>query len=314
MSMLVIDGVKYSLKKPSDEKQLEEAVKKHYKEIFGKDTLYFDVKHKLSSKSGVTSIPDGYVLSLSEPDKWYIVEVELSYHAIHEHITTQLNKFYLGIKNRDTQEELVELLYREISDDKPLKAWVEKTIGTPEIKSYLRDLISESTKITIVIEDKGEEVREACDPLKAEPIVMELKTYERENAPNIHAYLFNPIAEALSSEQGGPKQDIEQKKNAMLEYAKSDELKGIVTECLNRLEQMNLQIKPLSGKGISVSLKGKKRKLRFMYVFPRHKFLKVWVLKPNKKWLESNIRKQEDLEDTFKSKIEPILKEYNAIV
>lgn len=65
--MLIIDGVKYNLWVPKEEKQLEEMVKEHAKEIFGKESVYFDLKQKLTSKSGIASIPDGYVISPSKP-------------------------------------------------------------------------------------------------------------------------------------------------------------------------------------------------------------------------------------------------------
>lgn len=128
--MLLIDGVKYNLIIPKDEKQLEEMVKEHYKEIFGKDSIYFDLKQRLTSKFGVISIPDGYVLSFSKPFQWYIVEGELSSHPLHEHITNQLNKFMVGIKNTSTQKDIVEALYDEIDSNKQIRAYVENLIAS----------------------------------------------------------------------------------------------------------------------------------------------------------------------------------------
>lgn len=79
--MLIIDGVKFELWTPKDEeKQFHPMVKEHSKEIFGDCSLYFDVKHKLKSRSGIASIPDAYVITLSKPYKWYVVENELSTH------------------------------------------------------------------------------------------------------------------------------------------------------------------------------------------------------------------------------------------
>lgn len=310
MSVILVDGVEYRLKKPSDERQLEEAVKEHSKEIFGKDSIYFDSKHKLSSKSGVVSIPDGYVLSLSKPHKWYIVEGELSDHPLHEHITDQLNRFYVGIKNPTTQRELIDLLYSEINNSKPLRAYVEDTIGSTEIKGFLLDLISKPPRVVVIIEEMGEKVREACDGLKAEPIAMDFKTYVREDAPSIHAHLFKPISEAVPFEEGIPKQDIEQKKSELLEYVESDELKELLSECLKRFGVLNLEVKTLKGHWISVWYKGK----RFIYLAARQKFFKISVQKPDGKWLDdSQIRNKAELEDLFKNKIVPTLEEFKAI-
>jgi hypothetical protein len=191
--MLLIDGVKYNLWRLVEEEQLESMIKEHSKEIFGKDSVYFDLKQKLISKAGVASIPDGYVISFSKPFDWYIVEVELSNHPLHEHITNQLNKFMTGMKNPSTQKELVDTLYKEIDNNKLLRAFVENMIGSTEIKGFLYDLIPKTPKIVVVIEEKGDKVQEACDGLKVEPIVREFKTFVREDAENVHAHLFEPI-------------------------------------------------------------------------------------------------------------------------
>jgi hypothetical protein len=65
---LYIDGVRYREWTPSDEeKEFHPLVKQNYKRIFGEDPIYFDIKPRLSSKSGVGGIPDAYVISLSKP-------------------------------------------------------------------------------------------------------------------------------------------------------------------------------------------------------------------------------------------------------
>jgi hypothetical protein len=66
-------------------------------------------------------------------------------------------------------------------------------IGSTEIKGFLYDLISKPPKIVVVIEEKGNRVQEACEGLKVEPIVVEFKTYIREDAEAVHAHLFEPF-------------------------------------------------------------------------------------------------------------------------
>jgi len=53
--MLIIDGVKYNLHIPKDEKELEGMVKEHFTDIFGECSLYFDIKPELRSKAGIGS-------------------------------------------------------------------------------------------------------------------------------------------------------------------------------------------------------------------------------------------------------------------
>ena len=95
--MLVIDGVKYKLWTPKDEeKEFHPMIKEYFKDIFGEDCIYFDVKQKLKSRAGIGSIPDAYVIKLSKPYEWYVIENELASHPIYDHIVKQLTKFMNG--------------------------------------------------------------------------------------------------------------------------------------------------------------------------------------------------------------------------
>lgn len=200
--ILVVDGITYRLSVPEDERQLEEMVKDQSKKIFGEDAEYFDLKKKITSESGISSIPDGYVIDLSRR-VWYVVEVELHKHPLHEHITSQINKFYVGIKNLSAQRELVNVLYKEIVGNKIRKDTVERKIGSTEIKGFLYDLINNDPQIVVIIEEMGKKVEEACSGLKAEPAIIEFKTFAQEDAPNIRAHLFEPLR-ATSAAQTAP--------------------------------------------------------------------------------------------------------------
>jgi len=204
MSQIVIDGVKYKVWTPKDEeKQFHPMIKEHAKEIFGEDSLYFDVKQKIVSKTGIGSIPDGYVISFSKPFQWFIVEGELSSHPLYDHIVKQLNKFMSGIKNPDSQKEILDTLYDEITKNFTLEAYVRQMIEFKEIHRFLSDLIAKPPKVVVIIEEKSDEVKEACENLKIEPIIVEFKTFVRENAENVHAHLFEPIyaIEKISEER-----------------------------------------------------------------------------------------------------------------
>ncbi len=194
--MLVIDGVKYRLWTPTnEEKEFHPMVKEHSKEIFGEHSIYFDVKHKLTTRSGIGSIPDAYVISLSKPYQWYIIENELASHRVYEHIVPQISKFVSGIENLGSQREIRDTLYKEIIQDKILKASVEKVIYPEEIHSFLSSLVSQPPKITIIIDEVTDEVREANRALKrlGNTEVVEFKTFVREDAEIVHAHLFEPI-------------------------------------------------------------------------------------------------------------------------
>ena len=173
---------------------MEKLVKEHAREIFGEDCIYFDIKYKLKSKHGIISIPDGYIIKLSKPYAWYIVEVELSTHPIYDHIVAQLSKFISGIENYSTQKEIVNAIFNEIDANKVLRIQIEEKIGTSEIHRFLTKLISKLPQIIVII-DKANGVKEACSVLKQDVRIIEFKIFKREDAPTVHAYLFTPLYE-----------------------------------------------------------------------------------------------------------------------
>ena len=82
--MLLIDGVKYGEWTPATEAEFEHIVKEHARDIFGEQSIYLDLKHKLKSESGIGSIPDGYVVVFGDEPHWHIVEVELASHPLYD--------------------------------------------------------------------------------------------------------------------------------------------------------------------------------------------------------------------------------------
>jgi len=203
MEILIADGKKFNLWKPKDEeKEFHPLIKENYKHIFGEDSIYFDVKHHLRSVSGIGSIPDAYVINLSR-NEWYVVENELSTHPIYDHIVKQLTKFINGIENPRIRSEIVETLYNKINEDLSLRSFVEKHIASKEIHRFLSKLVSKNPKIVVIIDEKTREVEEACKALKYPPIIIEFKTYIREDAETIRAHIFKPLftIEKLGSRQ-----------------------------------------------------------------------------------------------------------------
>ncbi len=192
--MLLIDGVKYQEWTPTNEEELENMVKEHAQEIFGENSIYLDIKHKIKSKSGVGSIPDGYVIILGDSPQWHIIEVELSSHPLHEHIVSQIGKFISGIRNPATQSDIVNAIYDEIKTDDLLCYKMRKAIISDEIHKYLSDCISKSPIVTIIIESKTPELDEALNAINhPQKKVVQFQTFKREAAETVHAHQFEPL-------------------------------------------------------------------------------------------------------------------------
>lgn len=371
MYTLIIDDVKFNLWIPQDElREFHPLVEEHSKDIFGYDIVYFDINVKLKSIAGLTAKPDGFVIDLTK-NKWYIIEVELSKHNPYDHIVNQLTRFINGIDNPKIKDSIVDALYNEINKNKMLRAQVEEKVEG-DIHHWLSKLLSQTPKIVVIIEEKTEEVVEACKILMKsfETYIVELKTFVRENAENVHAHLFEPLTEAepskeewdafydnkekgfvcnlskrhydtiydtieivehlrdehdidpddqridgwtdkdqslwdRASEKKPSRRILSKKMNELLEQMESGEVKELLSECFKRLRLMNLEMKPLKHRWISVWHKGK----RFMYIGARKKFFKLQIQKSDGTWLEdSDIRNKEDLENAFSNKVEPTLK------
>jgi len=191
---LLIDGVRYKLWTPKDEAALEDIVKEHAKDIFGEDSIYFDIKPTLRSQAGIGSKPDGYVIALNNTPQWYIVEVELSSHPLHEHIMPQMSRFSMAIENPNTQRLIVDATYRQVKENVSKKALVQEKIGTREIHEFLSDLISNLPILVVVIEEKTKQLEDVCAKLHLDTKVVELKTFEREGVGlAVHGHVFEPL-------------------------------------------------------------------------------------------------------------------------
>jgi hypothetical protein len=211
--MLLIDGVRYRLRTPDDEeKEFHPMVKEHSKEIFGESSLYFDVKHVLKSRSGIGSIPDAYVITLSKPYQWYIVENELATHRVYEHVVPQVTRFISGIENLSSEREIRDALYKQINENKVLKTYVEKLVEPEEVHAFLSTLMSRPPKIVIVIDQVTAEINEAVAALKrlGDTDVVEFKTFVRENGVKAHAHVFDPLS--ASAGIRGPTGELRERK------------------------------------------------------------------------------------------------------
>jgi hypothetical protein len=206
--MLLIDGVKYDLWTPPSEDDLEQMVKEHAQDIFGEQSIYLDIKPKLKSKSGIGSIPDGYVIVFGGLPCWHIVEVELSSHPLYEHIVQQVSRFINGIKNFNIQREITDAIYEEINKDELLKLKVRRAIEPIEIHRFLSEVISKPPVVTIIIEKHTEGLDEALSTLAHTQIkVVEFQTFVRYGVGlGAHAHLFEPLYAAASFKPPQPVQ------------------------------------------------------------------------------------------------------------
>jgi predicted transport protein len=193
--MLIVNGVKYKPWTPTnEEKEFHPLIKANSKEIFGKDTIYFDVKTTLKSTSGIGSIPDAYVIKLTEPYEWYVIENELATHSIYGHVVNQLTKFINGLDNKDTRTQILEMLYEVINKDNSLRTLVSTKTGYVDIHHFLSKLfLATNPRIVVIIDKVTLDLEEACQALRHTPEIIEFKSFVTEDGSRSYAHLFEPL-------------------------------------------------------------------------------------------------------------------------
>jgi predicted transport protein len=295
--MFLVDGARYRLWTPKDEeKEFHPMIKEHYKEIFGDNAIYFDVKHVLRASSGIGSIPDAYVINL-KPPHWYVIENELSTHPIYDHIVNQLTKFINGIENQNTRNQIVDMVYNEINADIVLKAIIRKSIETDDIHHFVSKLISSPPRIVVIIDQKNQETENACQVFKYSTDIIEFKTFVRENAENVHAHLIESL---FSAEKTKQKETIKTSQRPKPEHYKSWESKlewvdQSVKKVANALKDRIVQLGDVnhrpSGPDYAFFREHPNTKSIFVGLFLTQKALKVRIrtepalLKDPKRWL-----------------------------
>lgn len=191
--MLIIDGVKYELWTPLTEDEFEKVVSKHTQDIFGKDAKYFDLKHKLASKAGTGSIPDGYIITLENTPQVQIIELELASHSL-QHIVTQVVNIIGGIENPATQRKICNAIEDEINQDEIFVTKIAKAIKPIAIHRFLSDSLSMRPIINVIIDKSSAVLEEAVNKIAYSPRIVEFQTFVREGVGlAVHAHLFEPL-------------------------------------------------------------------------------------------------------------------------
>jgi hypothetical protein len=156
MARILHDERTYRPYEYDSEEEFEKAVVDHSREIFGPDTVYFDIKKRLENEN-VLTIPDGYLLDFSfqHSPRLYIIENELVEHDPFRHIDQQLLKFATAYE--ESRHKLKQALSDEIQADSEKRAFVEKRAAEADIRNVdvlLDEVIYGSQADAIVVIDE----------------------------------------------------------------------------------------------------------------------------------------------------------------
>lgn len=195
-SILTKDGL-FTLKEYRDEKELEKLVISNASHIFGSNSIYFDIKHRIESKAKMR-ITDGLLLDLTDKMFW-IVEHELSKHDPYKEIEPQINGFIRALSNEETINNVSDTIYSELKKDRKKLALAKKAFGE-DVYYSIRNMLRDKCGILIVIDKVTRQIEELREEFasKKETKVIEFKTYQKDSKM---IYAFTPLSLAHGEEE-----------------------------------------------------------------------------------------------------------------
>lgn len=187
--MLLIEGNKYERWVPPNEDALEEMVNEHACDIFGTNSAYLDIKRKLQGTE-IASIPDAYAITF-DPDKLWIVEIELSSHSVYDHIMPQLGKFLAALKQPATRDKLCNTLFNELQ----ARGQVNESLRQRgETYMFLSNLIKNGPEVLVIIDRLVPELDDLAAALNANIVVREFATFcTGDSGLAAHCHQFEPL-------------------------------------------------------------------------------------------------------------------------
>ncbi len=212
--IILLDGVRYLRFTPETEAEFERMVVEHASEIFGKDTIYLDIKKKIKTEWGQGTIPDGY-LFYPEEKRFVLGEVELSSHDVHSHVSRKLATFIGAFGNYRSRNKLAKLVQRHIEEDPQLRDRLDKAAKGKGLFDFLYNEVFEAFaeddgfETIVVIERETPQILGAMKLLMPHPKVLEVAIYAREGAESVKAIRFVPMYTSRTTPEELPKEKPE---------------------------------------------------------------------------------------------------------
>jgi len=184
--MLVFKESKF-IKAPFDnEVELEQVVVDNYEYLFGPDSFYLQ-KTLIKTADGAGTIPDGFAIDLGQK-KWYIVEAELGYHDVWNHIAKQVSKQIVASLQLTTKQKLEDISADLYEKDEYIKEKFNNLgISSVNVRKVIRDILQDDPIIGIPIDS----------------IPNDLKDWARQQKHNVKLWIVSKFVEFNSKTSPG---------------------------------------------------------------------------------------------------------------
>jgi hypothetical protein len=162
-----------------DERQFENKVIELADQIFGPASIYVNVKKRIKG-ADIVSIPDGYVVDMTQPaaPQLFVVENEIVSHDPFKHIGIQMLKFVTGFE--EAQLAIRQFLMTEISKEPEKLARLEegsRVSKSRNIDAYLDRAVFGDFSGLVVVDERRPELNRVLEKINANISVLELKTF-----------------------------------------------------------------------------------------------------------------------------------------
>ena len=218
MSIIWTNSGQFRLTPYTGESDLEAAIVKLQKELFGAERIYIDVKRKIGGKAGPKNIPDGYLIDLSgQKPRLFVVENELASHDPLRHIAIQILQFSLSFEAepRAIKSILHDALQKQPDALQQCERYAS-THGFRNLDHFLETLVFETPFSALVIIDQIPENLESVLARKFQFGVEVLELARYENSKGEHAYRFEPfLADLADSDHEKPAEEIARPRRAV---------------------------------------------------------------------------------------------------
>ena len=196
MARIILNNKEYSLYDFDNEADFEKAVIENQKYLFGKDSVYVDVKKRIGRDQHL-GIPDAFLIDFYDAKKpqLYIVENEIASHDVYAHISEQLARFATSTVTSTNQ--IRNILIKAVENEPETKQEIERYLSQTVFKTVteLMLFLTESNiKIVITINDVTADLNIVCKIFKNQPDVVLLQRYICGNAIS---YYYEPMREEI---------------------------------------------------------------------------------------------------------------------
>lgn len=241
--MLIFKDTKF-IKSPFDsEAELEQVIVDNYEYLFGPTSFYLP-KAKIKTADGVGTIPDGFAIDIGQR-KWYLVEAELMYHSVWNHIAPQVTKQILASQQAITKRTLIDLSVHQYQTDNYTKEKFEElNIPAINVRQVVGDILETDPIIGVPIDGVTNDLRDWARTLRYKVKLWVVSKFVEFNKPTNIVFEF---PEEYKPELDTEEESRQQKANT--EIAQYDiELTDLVNANLLTFgEKLSMAYKPRNG-------------------------------------------------------------------